>query len=511
MEQQAQIIILDFGSQYSHVIARKVRDLGVYCEIVPFNISLDKIKAKNPKGIIFSGGPQSVYDKDALLISKEYFDLNIPILGICYGMQLITHLLGGSVKSHGKEYGKAILNILEESKLLASIPDSCQVWMSHGDAVVDLPSGFKTVAKSGNVNAVMENSQKNIYGVQFHPEVSHSIYGEQLLANFLFNISNCQKDWSMESYVDKTIKEIQEIVGDKKVVLGLSGGVDSSVAALLIHKAIGDKLLCVFVDTGLLRLNECNEVKATYSKEAGLNVSYIDASTAFFKALSGVADPEAKRKIIGKEFIEVFHKTIESLEDVDFLAQGTIYPDIIESSSSSGASKVIKSHHNVGGLPEHMKLQLLEPLKYLFKDEVRKLGKILGLSESIVNRHPFPGPGLGIRVVGEVIPEKVAILQKADSIFLEELRKENLYNKVSQAFAVLLPVKSVGVMGDNRSYEWTAVLRSVSTTDFMTAEVSRIPFEILEKVALRIVNEVEGINRVLYDFTGKPPSTIEWE
>jgi GMP synthase (glutamine-hydrolysing) len=414
------------------------------------------------------------------------------------------------VKSHKKEYGKATLNVCSESPLLAEIPKESQVWMSHGDAVVDLPKGFTTIAKSGEVNAAMENTDANIYGVQFHPEVSHSLYGEQILSNFLFNICGCVVDWTMDSYMNDKITEIKAIVGDKKVVLGLSGGVDSSVAAMLIHRAIGENLMCVFVDTGLLRLNECAQVQETYAP-FGLNISYINAGAQFFKALSGVAEPEAKRKIIGHEFITVFNNTIGNLKDVDFLAQGTIYPDIIESSSSSGVSKVIKSHHNVGGLPEDMKLQLLEPLKYLFKDEVRRLGKLLGLPENLINRHPFPGPGLGIRVVGEVVAEKVAILQQADSIFLEELRKEDLYNKVSQAFAVLLPVKSVGVMGDNRSYEWTAVLRSVSTIDFMTAEVSRIPFEVLERVALRIVNEVAGINRVLYDFTSKPPATIEWE
>jgi len=511
LDRSAQVVILDFGSQYSHVIARKIRDLGVFCEIIPHNFPIEKIKEKNLKAIIFSGGPNSVYDDNALLISKEYFNLNIPILGICYGMQLISHLLGGAVASYHKEYGKANLEIIEKSLLLAEIPSESQVWMSHGDAVIKIPEGFKISAKSGNVNAVIENTQQNIYGVQFHPEVSHSIYGSALLSNFLFNICGCRADWSMDSYLNEKIAEIKLAVGDKKVVLGLSGGVDSSVAALLIHKAIGSNLMCVFVDTGLLRLNECEEVKATYAKEFGLNISYVKAEEQFFAALQGVIEPEEKRKIIGKEFIEVFNDTISNLEGVDFLAQGTIYPDIIESSSSGGASKVIKSHHNVGGLPASMKLQLLEPLKYLFKDEVRRLGKLLGLPESIVNRHPFPGPGLGIRVVGEVIPEKVAILQKADSIFLEELRAENLYNSVSQAFAVLLPVKSVGVMGDNRSYEWTAVLRSVKTVDFMTAEVSRIPYEVLERTALRIVNEVEGINRVLYDFTSKPPATIEWE
>jgi GMP synthase (glutamine-hydrolysing) len=471
---------------------------------------MEKLKSKMPKAIIFSGGPNSVYDKAALLISNEYWLLGIPILGICYGMQLLAYQLGGSVESHKKEYGKATLDILEESLLLAGVPKQSQVWMSHGDAVVEIPDGFKIIAKSNGINAVMENTAKNIYGVQFHPEVSHSIYGDAILSNFLFKIVGCTKDWSMDSYLTAKIKEIQDVVGDKQVVLGLSGGVDSSVAALLIQKAIGNNLMCVFVDTGLLRLNESIEVQDTYS-QLGLNISYVNASANFFNALKGVADPEAKRKIIGREFVEVFNNTISNLEGVDFLAQGTIYPDIIESSTADGVSKVIKSHHNVGGLPESMKLQLLEPLKYLFKDEVRRLGKLLGLPDSIINRHPFPGPGLGIRVVGEVSEDKVAILQKADSIFLEELRAQNLYNSVSQAFAVLLPVKSVGVMGDNRSYEWTLVLRSVKTVDFMTAEVSRIPFEILENVALRIVNEVDGVNRVLYDFTSKPPSTIEWE
>ena len=507
------IVILDFGSQYNQLIARRIREMGVYAEIVPYFEPLEKIKEREPKGIILSGGPASVYLEDAYMIDKAIYDLNIPILAVCYGMQLTNHLLGGKVEAAEKqEFGKAILVLDEtENPLFEGIPNNSQVWMSHQDHVVKMAPGFVQIAHTDSCIATCCNKEKNIYCVQFHPEVTHSEYGKEIYRNFVFNIAKCEQNWNMNNYIEETIKNIKEKVGDKKVLLGLSGGVDSSVAATLIHKAIGDQLTCIFVDTGLLRKDEAKTVMEIYGENFHMNIKCVDAEERFLSKLAGVSDPEAKRKIIGKEFIEVFNEEASKLTDVTFLAQGTIYPDVIESQSVKGPSMTIKSHHNVGGLPEDMKFTLLEPLRELFKDEVRKVGRELGIPDHMIDRHPFPGPGLGIRILGEVSKEKADILREADAIFIEELRKADLYNKVSQAFVVLLPVKSVGVMGDFRTYEYTAVLRSANTIDFMTATWSKLPYEFLEVVSNRIINEVKGINRLTYDISSKPPATIEWE
>ncbi|SDE03122.1 glutamine-hydrolyzing GMP synthase [Riemerella columbipharyngis] len=505
------IIILDFGSQYNQLIGRRIREMEVYSEIIPFNTPLEEILAKKPAGIILSGGPSSVNAEDAHLVKKSLFEAGIPILGICYGMQLTTHLLGGKVKKGIKgEYGKSSLRIREKSKLFTDIPENSVVWMSHFDEVENIPEGFVINAETDVISSI-SNETKNIYCVQFHPEVSHSEYGTKMLENFVFNICKAEKNWKLTNYIDRTVAEIKEKVGTQKVILGLSGGVDSSVAAVLIHKAIGNQLTCIFVDTGLLRKNEAQKVMENYGEYFNLNIKLIDASEHFLSKLKGVSDPERKRKIIGNEFIEVFDEESSKIEGAKFLAQGTIYPDVIESQSVKGPSAVIKSHHNVGGLPEDMDFELLEPLRELFKDEVRKVGEELGIPHHLVYRHPFPGPGLGIRVLGEVDAEKVRILQDADDIFIEELYKNDLYHKVSQAFVVLLPVKSVGVMGDERTYEYTAVVRSANTIDFMTATWSKLPYEFLENVSNRIINEVKGINRVAYDISSKPPATIEWE
>lgn len=507
------IVILDFGSQYNQLIARRIREMGVYAEIVPFYTDLEEIRKMEPKGIILSGGPASVYADGAPTLPLEIFKMGIPILGICYGMQLISHLLGGEVKgSSKKEFGKAELLIDDkEFAIFKDIPENSQVWMSHGDHVTKLPNGFKQIGHTDSSISVMVNEEKTMYGVQFHPEVTHSEYGKQLLSNFVFEVSGAEKNWSMTNYIENTIKHIREKVGDKKVILALSGGVDSSVAAVLIHKAIGEQLNCFFVDTGLMRKDEAKKVMATYGEHFHMNIECVYAEERFLSKLEGVTDPETKRKIIGHEFIEIFDEQKKRFKDADFLAQGTIYPDVIESQSIKGPSATIKSHHNVGGLPEDMEFELLEPLRELFKDEVRKVGRELGIPSHMIDRHPFPGPGLGIRILGEVTKEKADILREADDIFIEELRKENLYDKVSQAFVVLLPVKSVGVMGDERTYEYTAVLRSADTTDFMTATWSHLPYDFLGRVSNRIINEVRGINRLTYDISSKPPATIEWE
>lgn len=506
------IIILDFGSQYNQLIARRIREFEVYAEILPFHTPLEEILERKPKGIILSGGPSSVFSEEAALIDKALYEQNIPILGICYGMQLTAHLLGGKVKKGEKgEYGKSEFTISKSSKLFENVPKTSTVWMSHFDEVVELPSGFKVAGKSNIDIAAIVNEEKNIYAVQFHPEVSHADFGGMMIENFIFTICGCEKNWQIEDFIEKQIKDIKEKVGDKKVILGLSGGVDSSVAAVLIHQAIGDQLTCIFVDTGLLRKDEGKKVLENYGKHFHMNIKLVDARDQFLSKLAGESDPEKKRKIIGHEFIEVFNAESKKFDDAEFLAQGTIYPDVIESESVKGPSAVIKSHHNVGGLPADMKLQLLEPLRELFKDEVRKVGVDLGIAPELVNRHPFPGPGLGVRILGAVDAEKVRILQEADDIFIEELYKNDLYDRVSQAFVVLLPVKSVGVMGDQRTYEYTAVLRSADTIDFMTATWSKLPYDFLEKVSNRIINEVRGINRVAYDISSKPPATIEWE
>lgn len=505
------IIILDFGSQYNQLIGRRIREMEVYSEILPFNTTLEEIKSKNPVGVILSGGPSSVNSEEANLVEKELFELGIPVLGICYGMQLTAHLLGGKVKKGVKgEYGKAILEITKQNQLFEGVPEKSTVWMSHFDEVETLPQDFEISAKSGVIAGIF-NPNKNIYCVQFHPEVSHTEFGAKMLENFVFKICKAEKNWKLTNYIEKTVAEIKEKVGDNKVILGLSGGVDSSVAAVLIHKAIGNQLQCIFVDTGLLRKDEGKKVMEQYGNHFHMNIDMIDASERFLNKLKGISDPEEKRKIIGNEFVAVFDEEAHKFEGAKFLAQGTIYPDVIESQSVKGPSAVIKSHHNVGGLPEEMNLQLLEPLRELFKDEVRKVGEELGIPHHLVYRHPFPGPGLGIRILGDVDAEKVKILQEADDIFIEELYKNNLYEKVSQAFVVLLPVKSVGVMGDERTYEYTAVVRSADTIDFMTATFSRFSWEFLEMISNRIINEVRGINRVTYDISSKPPATIEWE
>ncbi len=505
------IIILDFGSQYNQLIARRIREHGVYSEVIPFNTPLAEIMSKNPSGIILSGGPSSVNVENAHLIEKELLEKNIPVLGICYGMQLITHLLGGKVKKGIKgEYGKAKLQIEKSNALLAGVSRFSTVWMSHFDEVESVPAGFNINAVTDVISAI-SNESKKIYCVQFHPEVSHTEEGARMIENFIFNICKAPKDWKLTNYIDETIAEIREKVGNQRVILGLSGGVDSSVAAVLIHKAIGDQLTCIFVDTGLMRKDEAEKVMKNYGDHFHLNIKLIDASERFMTKLKGISDPEQKRKIIGNEFVAVFDEESHKIEGAKFLAQGTIYPDVIESQSVKGPSSVIKSHHNVGGLPEELGFDLLEPLRELFKDEVRKVGEELGIPHHLVHRHPFPGPGLGIRILGEVDEEKVKILQEADDIFIEELYKNKLYETVSQAFVVLLPVKSVGVMGDERTYEYTAVVRSANTTDFMTATFSKFPWEFLENISNRIINEVRGINRVAYDISSKPPATIEWE
>ena len=505
------IIILDFGSQYNQLIARRVRDLGVYSEVIPFNTSVSEILEKKPIGIILSGGPSSVNAENAHLVEKELFETGIPILGICYGMQLTTHILGGKVKKGEKgEYGKSNLHINQYCQLFDGVSESSVVWMSHFDEVEIVPKGFQINAKTDVISAI-SNEDKKIYCIQFHPEVTHSEEGDKMLENFVFGICKAEKNWKLTNYIDKTIQEIRQKVGSEKVILGLSGGVDSSVAAVLIHKAIGSQLTCIFVDTGFLRKDEGKKVMENYGKHFNMNIKMIDASERFLSKLNGISDPEQKRKIIGKEFVEVFNEESKKFDGAKFLAQGTIYPDVIESQSVKGPSAVIKSHHNVGGLPKDMKLELLEPLRELFKDEVRKVGEELGIPSHLVHRHPFPGPGLGIRILGEVDAEKVKILQEADDIFINELYKHELYDKVSQAFVVLLPVKSVGVMGDERTYEYTAAVRSANTIDFMTATWSRLPYDFLEIVSNRIINEVKGINRVVYDISSKPPATIEWE
>lgn len=507
------IVILDFGSQYNQLIARRVREMGVYAEVVPYFEPLDQILAREPKGIILSGGPASVYLEGAPTIDPALYEQGIPVLGICYGMQLTSQLLGGKVERADKqEFGKAELIIDDaNAPLFKDIPNLNQVWMSHGDHVTELAPGFVEIAHTDSCIAAAANFDKDIYCVQFHPEVTHSVYGTKMLENFVLNVAKCEKNWSMGNYITETVKSIKETVGDKKVLLGLSGGVDSSVAAMLIHKAIGDQLICIFVDTGLLRKDEAKNVMEVYGEHFHMNIKCIDAEKRFLDKLKGVSDPESKRKIIGHEFIEVFNEEASKLKDVDFLAQGTIYPDVIESQSVKGPSVTIKSHHNVGGLPEDLKFQLLEPLRELFKDEVRAVGREMGIPDHMIDRHPFPGPGLGIRILGDVDKEKADILREADAIFIEELRAADLYKKVSQAFVVLLPVKSVGVMGDERTYEYTAVLRSADTIDFMTATWSRLPYEFLDKVSNRIINEVKGINRLTYDISSKPPATIEWE
>lgn len=516
------ILILDFGSQYTQLIARRVREANVYSEIHPFDMSAEDIQAFNPKAIILSGGPESVTIESDIKAPEIVFRLDMPVLGICYGMQTMAAQLGGKVESSSKrEFGYARVRARGHTTLLKDIQDDMNdeghglldVWMSHGDKIVELPEGFKVMASTDNAPiAGIADEERNLYGVQFHPEVTHTKQGEAILKRFLHQIADCQSLWNMNSIAEDAIKNIRENVGEDKVLLGLSGGVDSSVVAALLHEAIGDQLICVFVDNGLLRLHEGDQVMKTFAEHMGVKVIRVDAESRFLNALASISDPEEKRKIIGKNFIDVFAEEATKLKGIKWLAQGTIYPDVIESAGvKAGKAHVIKTHHNVGGLPDDMQFELVEPLRELFKDEVRKLGLQLGLPKTMVNRHPFPGPGLGVRILGEVKKEYADLLRQADAIYIDELIKQDLYDKTSQAFAVFLPVKSVGVMGDARKYNYVIALRAVETIDFMTARWVRLPYDFLETVSSRIINELDGISRVTYDISGKPPATIEWE
>jgi GMP synthase (glutamine-hydrolysing) len=508
------ILVLDFGSQYTQLIARRVRESNVYSEILPWDIDEEKIRLINPKGIILSGGPDSVTNSYTPRVPQIVFDLNIPILGICYGMQTLAEQLGGQViSSDQKEFGYSELQVTAECVLFSDLGKTLNVWMSHGDQVQDLPDNFDLVAATATAPiAAMQHTTKSIYALQFHPEVTHTEDGKTVLDNFIFKVCGSKKDWKMDDLIGQRIKEIKDQVQNNKVLLGLSGGVDSSVTAALLNKAVGNKLVCVFVDNGLLRKGEAEEVMNTFKENMNLNVIKSDSEEVFLRHLKGVEDPEQKRKIIGRTFIDVFDAEATKLKDVHFLAQGTIYPDVIESSGSeSKEARVIKSHHNVGGLPEEMKMDLVEPLRDLFKDEVRRMGVELGLAPEMLNRHPFPGPGLGVRILGEITKEKTTVLKEADHIFIEELIKADLYKTVSQAFAVYLPIKSVGVVGDERRYAEVIGLRAVETVDFMTARWAHLPYEFLEHVSNRIVNEIEEVSRVVYDISSKPPATIEWE
>ena len=512
MKENEKILILDFGGQYNQLIARRVRECNVYSEVVPFNISLEKIKEINPRGIIFTGGPASVYGEDSPKCDPEIFNLGIPVLGICYGMQLMTVTLGGNVaRANKREYGTTDVSIDNESLLFQGFENTNGFLMSHTDFVEKVPEGFKNIGHTSSCpNAAMENPAKKLYGIQFHPEVNNSVNGTLVIKNFLFNICECSGDWIISSFVEDSIKKLKEKIGNKKALCALSGGVDSSVAAVLLSKAIGKNLTCIFLDHGLLRKNEGNEVEEIFRNQFDINLIRVNCKDRFLNKLAGVTDPERKRKIIGEEFIRVFEEEAKKIGTVDFLVQGTIYPDVIE--SGLGKSSVIKSHHNVGGLPDYVDFkEIVEPLRDLFKDEVRKTGLELGIPENLVFRQPFPGPGLAIRIIGEITDDKLTILKNADSIFREEIAKAGLHKNINQYFAVLTNLKSVGVMGDERTYDYAVALRAVNTIDFMTAESAEIPFEVLQTVMSRIINEVRGVNRVFYDLTSKPPGTIEFE
>ena len=515
---QEKVLILDFGSQYTMLIARRVRELKVYCEIHPCNVDMKVVRDFRPNGIILSGGPASVYGENAPRIPAEILAMGVPVLGICYGMQLIADLMGGRVaKAVDREYGFANIRGQWGDPLFLGIEEfrhnmTIQVWMSHGDRIEQIPEGFVSIAHSENSPvAAMRDESRRIYGVQFHPEVAHTPKGKEILANFLFRVCGLSPLWTMQSFIEVSVGKIREMVGKEKVVLGLSGGVDSSVAAVLLHRAVGDQLTCIFVNNGLLRKNEAEEVLHTFREGIGLHLEFVDASERFLKALEGVSDPERKRKVIGETFIRVFEEAAGRIPGVRFLGQGTLYPDVIESISFKGPSATIKSHHNVGGLPETMHLKLVEPLRELFKDEVRELGRELAVPEHILDRQPFPGPGLAVRIIGPVTEEQIRMLQEADAIVLEEIRNAGLYESIWQSFAVLLPIKTVGVMGDERTYENVAAVRAVHSQDGMTADWVRLPYDLLQRISTRMINEVKGINRVVYDISSKPPSTIEWE
>jgi len=508
------ILIIDFGSQYNQLIARRVRENHVYCQIDPPGISVEAIKALKPDGIILSGGPASIYEKNSPKTDITVFDLGIPVLGICYGMHFMISALGGTVEGVGKrEYGFAELDIKKAEGLFQGVRKKSTCWMSHGDAIRRLPRGFEIIASTANTKiAAVVHAKKGLFGFQYHPEVVHTQMGKKMLRNFLFNICGCKRTWTMKSFARRSIEEIRSTVADKKVILGLSGGVDSSVAALLLHKSIGKQLTCIFVDNGVLRKDEAQKLKSTLKRQLNLNIRFVNAKTLFLKALAKVTDPEKKRKIIGRIFMQVFEAEARKIEGADFLVQGTLYPDVIESVSAfGGPTSVIKSHHNVGGLPKNMKLKLIEPLKYLFKDEVRLLGKELGLEQDLIWRQPFPGPGLAIRIIGEITPRRLSILRNVDDLLLEEIKNAGYYKKLWQSFAVLLPIKSVGVMGDQRTYENIVAIRAVTSKDAMTADWAKLPHKLLGRISNRIINEVNGVNRVVYDISSKPPSTIEWE
>ncbi|MFJ6924203.1 glutamine-hydrolyzing GMP synthase [Limosilactobacillus mucosae] len=506
------ILVLDFGSQYNQLITRRIRDFGIYSELLSHKLSAEEIKEMHPKGIIFSGGPNSVYAKDAFKVDPEIYKLGIPILGICYGMQLMSYNLGGKVEpADDSEYGRADIEVIDDDAVMfKGLPKKQYVWMSHGDRVVEAPEGFKVVATSKNCPiSAIANDEKKLYGIQFHAEVRNSQHGLDILKKFAFDVCGAKANWSMDDFIDMQVESIRKEVGDKKVILGLSGGVDSSVTAVLIHKAIGDQLTCIFVDHGLLRKNEADEVMNALSRDLGVKIVKVDAADRFLGKLKGVSDPEQKRKIIGKEFVEVFNEEAKKMKDAEYLAQGTLYTDVIESGTDT--AQTIKSHHNVGGLPKKLGFKLIEPLRSLFKDETRELGEKLGIPHDLVWRQPFPGPGLGIRVLGEITPEKLEIVRESDAILREEIKKAGLDEEIWQYFTVLPGIRSVGVMGDGRTYDYAVGIRAVTSIDGMTADFAKIPWDVLQKISVRIVNEVDHVNRILYDVTSKPPSTIEWE